>query len=155
MDEVSTGAGTTSAPAETATAVVTAPSSPPEAVPAPTATAPATTPEQQGGAAAPEAEAQEGGAGDEEGIRVPVDLLVSADAVAPPTVTVPAFLPLQITARATDATEHRVTVAGATLTVGASGTASARLDGLRRGTYPVTVDGRALGELIVGDEPGP
>ncbi|MBJ7519235.1 MAG: hypothetical protein JHC84_06030 [Solirubrobacteraceae bacterium] len=154
MDEVSTGASTPATQAETATAVVTAPSSPPEAVPTPTATAPATT-AQQGGAAAPEAEAQEGGAGDEEGIRVPVDLLVSADAVAPPTVTVPAFLPLQVTARATDATEHRVMVAGATLTVGASGTASARLDGLRRGTYPVTVDGRALGELIVGDEPGP
>ncbi len=153
MDEVSTATGTTAAPTET----VTAPSSPPEAVPTPTATAQATTttPQQQGGAAAPDAEAQEGGAGDEEGIRVPVDLLVSADTIAPPTVTVPAFLPLQVTARATDGAEHRVTVAGATLTVGASGTASARLDGLRRGTYPVSVDGRALGELVVGDEPGP
>ena len=39
MDEVSTGAGTTSVPADTATAVVTAPSSPPEAVPTPTAMA--------------------------------------------------------------------------------------------------------------------
>lgn len=147
------GATTAAAPAPSQTA----PAAPSDA---PVATAPVAPPAQDdaGGTAAqpePEPEAQEGGAGDEEGIRVPVDLLVSSDAVAPPTVTVPAFLPIGLSARSTDGRAHRVTVAGTTVSVPASGTASARLDGLRRGTYEVQVDGRPLGELVAGDEPGP
>jgi hypothetical protein len=37
----------------------------------------------------------------------------------------------------------------------AAGSATASIDGLRRGTYPVTVDGEPGGELVAGDEPGP
>lgn len=138
-------------PAQTATAVPTAT--------APVATAPAaTTPPEdaEGGAAAPpEPEAAEGGAGDEEGIRVPVDLDVSAGAVTPARVTVPAFLPLEVTARSADGRAHEVTVAGETIGVPADGSSTARLEGLRRGAYPIEVDGRARGSLVAGDGPGP
>lgn len=125
---------------------------------APVATAPAATtpPDDAGGASAPpEPEAQEGGAGDEEGIRVPVDLVVSADGVDPPTVSVPAFLAVEISARSGDGRPHTVEVAGVTLEVPATGTATAQADGLRSSSYPITVDGTRRGELIAGQEPGP
>lgn len=126
---------------------------------APVATAPAATAPPQdeaGGAAAPpEPEAAEGGAGDEEAIRVPVDLDVSASAVTPSRVTVPAFLPLEVTASSADGRAHRVTVAGATIGVPPEGSSTAQLEGLRRGTYPIEVDGRARGSLVAGDGPGP
>lgn len=134
------------------------PTAPVPTATAPVATAPAATapPDDAGGAAAPpEPEAAEGGAGDEEAIRVPVDLDVSAGAVTPARVTVPAFLPLEITASSADGRPHRLTVAGTTIGVPPDGSSTAQLEGLRRGTYPVEVDGRARGSLVAGDGPGP
>lgn len=139
-------------------ATATEPASTAQTGTVPIATAPAATtpPDDAGGAAAPpEPEAAEGGAGDEEGIRVPVDLRVSADGVTPATVTVPAFLPVELTARSADGRSHDVTVAGTALAVPAEGSVTSRIDGLRRGTYPIEVDGRARGSLVAGDEPGP
>lgn len=158
MDDRTSGTSpqaATTASTPTATAPqATATTPQPGVVTDPVVTEPGATTGVQGGATAPP-ESQPGGAGDEEGIRVPVELKVSADAVSPATVTVPAFLPLEITARSGDGQAHRVQVVGASLAVPASGSASATVDGQRRGTYPVTVDGRSLGELVVGDEPGP
>lgn len=141
----------------------TAATAPTAAAPAATATTPvatapaATTPPDDAGGASvpPEPEAQEGGAGDEEGIRVPVDLAVSADGVEPPTVSVPAFLAIEISARSADGRAHTVRVAGVSLEVPATGTATAQADGLRSSSYPITVDGTRRGELIAGQEPGP
>lgn len=155
MDEKSSAPetrATTAATTPAATSTATTPQ--PGVVTDPVATTPTDTTGVQGGAAAP-VESQEGGAGDEEGIRVPVELKVSATAVSPGTVTVPAFLPVQITARSTDGQAHKVAVLGATLAVPATGSASVQLDGQQRGTSQVTVDGRDLGEIVVGDEPGP
>lgn len=159
MDEKSSApeAGVTTA---TTTAAVTATATPtttavqPGVVTDPVATSPTDTTGVQGGASAP-VESQQGGAGDEEGIRVPVELKVSATAVSPATVTVPAFLPVEVTARSTDGQAHKVAVLGATLSVPATGSASVQLDGQQRGTSKVTVDGKDLGEIVVGDEPGP
>lgn len=152
-DRVSSTATGTSVPAATAEATVTAPSTPPQTVTAPAATVPA---DEEGGQVAPSAEeAQEGGAGDEEGIRVPVDLTVSADAVSPATASVPAFLPLEVSVTSGDGEAHRVEVAGETIGVPPGGSASTQIGGLRRGTYPVAVDGTPRGELVAGDEPGP
>lgn len=153
MDDRTSGTSPVTTAAAAPTASVTAPSTPPE----PVATAPAATtpPDDAGGAEAASPEEQQGGAGDEEGIRVPVDLRVAAGEVTPATVSVPAFLPLEVTARSTDGKAHRVRVVGAVLEVPASGTATEQLDGLPRGTYPITVDGTQRAKVVAGDEPGP
>lgn len=156
MDEKSSAPQTGATTAATAPPATTASTATPQpgVVTDPVATSPTDTTGVQGGAAAP-VESQEGGAGDDEGIRVPVELKVSATAVSPATVTVPAFLPVEVTVRSTDGQAHKVAVLGATLSVPATGSASVQLDGQQRGTSQVTVDGKDLGEIVVGDEPGP
>jgi hypothetical protein len=139
-------------PGETPTATATAsppvarakdaPSPPPDA---PTATP--TTPED-----AP------GGAGDEKAARVPVKLTVQPDGqLVPATVSVPAFLALELTIRNRTPAPVTVTmehVPGA-LDVEPGATATERLDGLPKGRYEVAARGAGTATVIAGVEPGP
>ncbi|MBJ7330540.1 MAG: hypothetical protein JHC95_11630 [Solirubrobacteraceae bacterium] len=141
MDEQTS---TPSPPPATAQSTPTPESPAPQGVP--TATAPAaTTPPEDA----------EGGAGDEEGIRVPVELTVTAQGIEPSSVAVPAFLPLEIRGISGDGQAHLVTVAGETLAVPPGGSESLELEGQQKGTLPIEVDGTRRGEVVVGAEPGP
>lgn len=141
------------------------------AAPAPAATVPAPAPATTGTATAPTAttgvpkggvttgettspgggESGEGGAGDEEPARVPVTLTHASGALSPTTVTVPAFLTLEITISgpATTATLP----GGGTLTVPGTKT----LTGLKPGKYPIsTADGgKTTLNVVSGGDPGP
>jgi hypothetical protein len=102
----------------------------------------------------------EGGAGDEEATRVPVELTADGGALSPTTVTIPAFLAVEVTVSATGGAE-KVTITapggGGTLTVPAGGRATRRLAGLKPGDYTVTTasGGRATLHVVAGGDPGP
>ncbi len=126
----------------------------PGAVPPPAS--PTTTSELGGTGGTPAPEEQPGGAGDEEAVRVPAEFTVGADGVSPATVSVPAFLTVELVVRSTDGRAHAVTVAGTTVQVPAGGSAARRLEGLKAGRYPIGVDGAASSSaLVAGAEPGP
>jgi hypothetical protein len=127
---------------------------------APTATTgvPTTTAPDTGGTPAG-GEQGEGGAGDEEAARVPVQLTASAGSLSPTTVTIPAFLAVEVAVTAEGGAEQ-VTIAapgGGTLSVPAGGTARRRLTGLKPGDYAVTTDrgGKATLHVVSGGDPGP
>jgi hypothetical protein len=89
-------------------------------------------------------------------IRVPATFTIgSGGALNPPTVSVPAFIAIEVTLTSADGRGHRVDIAGREVTVPANGRASLRLPGLRQGRYEVRVDGRPRGALVIGGEPGP
>jgi hypothetical protein len=121
-----------------------APSPPPDA-PAPTATS---------------GEGQAGGGGDEAAARVPVELTVGSDgSVSPATVSVPAFLALELQVRNRTAGTLSVTLEHADpagpFEVGAGMTGTRRLAGMRPGRYAITVAGAGSATLVAGAEPGP
>jgi len=135
----------------------------PQATP-PTATAPSApspppdsaTPE---GGATPGPEEQEGGAGDEEAVRVPVDLTVRASGVRPSTVKVPGFLALELRVRNRTPQAVTVPVEGAKgpgeLSVAPGQTGTLRLEGLRPGRYRVDAGAAGSATLVSGAEAGP
>lgn len=115
----------------------------------------------RGGATAP---APSGASSDvpadaQEPVRVPARFTVRAGALDPPTVTVPPFLAVALSVASGDGAPHRLVVATPTprrLAVPADGRpATARLAGLRAGRYPLLLDGRRAGALVVGGEVGP
>jgi hypothetical protein len=146
------------------TPVATAPATTTATTPAPAATAPATGPVattgvppsggSSGGTTAP-AESQPGGAGDEEAIRVPAAFTIAGGTTTPRTVSVPAFLAIELRLTSRDRQRHVVRVANTETELAAGATAVAEMDGLKRGDYPLLVDGRRAGTLRVGAEPGP
>jgi hypothetical protein len=147
-----------STPSPTATPTRTPQATPPTAT-APSAPSPppdSATPE---GGATPGPEEQEGGAGDEEAVRVPVDLTVRASGVRPATVNVPGFLALELRVRNRTPNEVTVTVEGAkgpgSLTVAAAETGTLRLEGLRPGRYRVDAGAAGRATLVSGAEAGP
>jgi hypothetical protein len=107
----------------------------------------------------PAGEDQPGGAGDEAEARVPVSLVVAADGtISPATVSVPAFLALDLRVRNRTARTIAVTMEGADppdpLSVPAGRTGRRRLDGVRPGRYAIAA-GAARATLVAGAEPGP
>jgi hypothetical protein len=117
-----------------------------------------TTAPDTGGAPAG-GEEGEGGAGDEEAIRAPVALTVDGGALSPTTVTVPAFLALELTVTAKGAAQKLTIDApgGGTLAVPAGGKATKQLSGLKPGEYAVTSSGggKATLHVVNGGDPGP
>jgi hypothetical protein len=143
---------TTTPPVATATGTTPTPTAT-TGEPTGTATAPDTGGAPAGG------EQGEGGAGDEEAARVPVRLIATGGALSPTTVTLPAFLALEVTVSST-AGAQRVTVdapGGGTFAVPAGGTATKRVAGLKPGNYPVTTaaGGKAVLHVVSGGDPGP
>lgn len=143
------------------TAQTTPPSRPPATETVATATAPPQTTTvgnaNPGGASpTPNEERQPGGAGDEEAPRVPATFTIGRDGISPEQVSVPAFLTVALEVRSADGKSHTVTVAGTTVTVPASGSATKDLTGLKDGRYALGVDGAAsTAALVAGAEPGP
>lgn len=94
----------------------------------------------------------------EEPIRVPATFEIRGGALTPPAITVPPFLAIEVSVANPDAGERVVVVQTPrpqTLRVPAGDRTVVRIAGQRAGTYPITLDGRAVGELIVGGEAGP
>jgi hypothetical protein len=150
---------TTTPPAATGTDTGTTPA-PAATTGAPTATTgePASTAPETGGTPAGGEQGQ-GGAGDEEAARVPVRLTAAGASLSPTTVTIPAFLALEVTVTA-PAGAQRVTVdapGAGTISVPAGGTATSRVAGLKPGDYPVTTaaGGKAVLHVVSGGDPGP
>jgi hypothetical protein len=122
----------------------------------PTTTTPtATTGVPPGGVTTGESGA--GGAGDEEAVRVPVALIAHDGALTPTTVTVPAFLALEVTIASPSAATTATLPGGATLAVPARGKATKRLGGLKAGDYTVTTSagGKTTLHVVDGGDPGP
>lgn len=164
-ESVSSESQRTASPALTATtATVGTETQPTTTTPAPappttsTTTPPPTSTEGTGGASAPP-ESDPGGAGDEEGVRVPAAFSVGAGDASPHSVSVPAFLRIELRVRSSDGEAHAVrlaTVAGTALEVPAGGTATRSVPGLAKGAYALLVDGSDSGAVLrVGVEPGP
>lgn len=147
----------TATPTDTPTATAT-PTATPSGTP-PTATAPsAPAPPPDGGVLRGHSgEDQEGGAGDEEAVRVPVDLVLDGEGLTPPTVSVPAFLALSVRVRNDLPRTVRIRIArtGVAFRVRARSARTRRMSGLRRGTYTVDAGAAGRAELRVGTEPGP
>ena len=139
---------TTSAPVSTPSPPAAATEAPtPTATPSPTATD-APTPENP--------EDQPGGAGDEEEVRVPVELTLDSGGIKPREVSVPGFLALELIVHNELPVEVVVRLEGAKpIAVGPDGTGRARLPGRRPGRY--TIDAGVAGKavLVTGVEAGP
>ena len=92
-------------------------------------------------------------------VRLPVTFVVrSGGKLVPPEIGVPSNLPIQLTVRSGDGAAHHVVLQApkpTTLSVPASGRASVRINGLKKGTYRLTVDGKPGGQLVIGVSPGP
>jgi hypothetical protein len=90
---------------------------------------------------------------------VPATVTIGAgSALAPPSVSAPAFFAIDVTMIARDGHAHRVLVRTPrpdTLAVPAHGRASVLIPGLRAGTYVIEVDGVGRGVLMIGSQPGP
>jgi hypothetical protein len=145
----------TAPPAATATATATG--TPPQAS-APSAPTP--PPDAPTPTATPGGEDQPGGAGDEAEARVPVSVTVGTDGtVSPQTVSVPAFLALELRVR--NNTGGAITVTwnasepSGTFEVGAGKVGSRRVAGVRKGSYPLAVQGAGTATVVSGAEPGP
>lgn len=96
-------------------------------------------------------ESGEGGAGDEEPMRVPVTLTHTSGSLSPTTVTVPAFLALEI--KVSGASTTATLPGGDQLTVPGTKT----IAGLKPGKYTIsTADGgKTTLDVVNGGDPGP
>ena len=127
---------------------------------APQTSAPA-SPTNVQGTAPPAAASGATGATPSERIRVPATFIFSRPKrVDPPTVTVPPFVPVELTLASRDGRAHKLVLraAGRTyvLRVAVGGRTTTRLPGLSKGTYPLSsVQGGASARLIVGGQVGP
>jgi hypothetical protein len=78
--------------------------------------------------------------------------------LSPHSVSAPAFLAVLVTVISHDGHAHHVVIGTPlrhTLSVPAGGHAGILLPGQRAGEYPIVVDGRTRGRLLIGGEPGP
>ena len=149
--------GTTSAATPSVDSTTTATATVPQTTT--TNTTPSSTPSSGTTDTAPRSnstggEAAQGGGGDEQGIRVPATFVLRHGKLSPKTITVPAFLAVQLTIRTTGGarTIKLATPTSRRLRVPAHGRVSVRLAGLKPGTYKLSPGG---GKLVVGGEPGP
>jgi hypothetical protein len=136
-------------PADEPAATATAPPSPPATATASAAPAATTTP-------TPSPEEQEGGAGDEQPARVPLEFTLTDGGLRPATISVPAFLGLELIVHNQTGRPQRVTLEGSgELDVPADDTARIRFEGRRAGTYRVDAGDAGHARLVVGVQPGP
>lgn len=160
-DDATTGSTSPTGPTPAVTGDGPVASTPAATVPPTDAVAPppettATTPpageddgRDDGGGAEPPAE---------EPVRVPATFAIRAGSLTPPAITVPSFLAIEVSVANPDGSERIVVVQTPrpqTLRVPAGERAAIRIPGQRAGTYEITLDGRAAGQLIVGGEAGP
>lgn len=142
--------GDVTAPATNAEPTVSLPASTstPTPTPTPTATAPATRPGT--------VESQPGGAGDEQANVVPATFQIEDDFADPADVAVPAFFTIRVTGVSADGKVHTIGFQGKSAQVPANGRASFDVEGLAKGVYPVTIDGRPGAVTITtGEQAGP
>lgn len=95
---------------------------------------------------------------DAEPIFAPAQFRLRGGRLTPPTITVPAFIAVEVSVANADARAHVLAVRtdrAYTLRVGPRRRAILRVAGRRAGRAPVTVDGRPAGALEFGGEPGP
>jgi hypothetical protein len=86
---------------------------------------------------------------------VPARFTITADGkITPPTVTIPAHLPVELIVVSNGAT-HRIALRTTTFTVNPHEQAEKLIDGLKTGSYPLQVDGAPKAVLTIGGEPGP
>ena len=96
-----------------------------------------------------------------EPIRIPATFIFTRpNRVQPATVTIPAFVPVELTLASRDGRVHTLALRSDgrtyTLRVASGGRASTRIPGLRTGRYPLTAVGGGPGAvLIVGGQVGP
>jgi hypothetical protein len=141
-EPAATATPATATPAATATATATATA-------ATSATSTATT-------TATSPESEPGGAGDEQVVRVPVELTVHPDGqLSPATVSVPAFLTLELIIHNDTGASIPVSFQGERLVVASGATEHRRFEGLRKGRYAVRAAGAGTATVIAGVEPGP
>jgi hypothetical protein len=122
-----------------------------------TATTAATT-ATAGGAAPGTTTGQTSSTGGTRSARVPAIFTLKGGRLTPPTISIPAFLAAQVTVTTTEAGAHSVMVKagkGYTFTVPARGSGTVKVPGQKAGNVQVLVDGKALGTLSWGGEPGP
>lgn len=93
------------------------------------------------------------------GVHLPATFTIqSGGTLAPPSVSAPAGVPVELTVVSGDGKAHQVVLkapARRTLSVPAGGRAQAVLTGLAKGQYPLQVDGAMKGTVIIGGQPGP
>ncbi|HEX4689199.1 MAG TPA: hypothetical protein VH276_00835 [Solirubrobacteraceae bacterium] len=146
------GCGSGEEPAATATPATAAT---PAATAAATATA-ATSATSTATTTATSPESEPGGAGDEQVVRVPVELTVHPDGqLSPATVSVPAFLTLELIIHNDTGASIPVSFQGERLVVASGATEHRRFEGLRKGRYAVRAAGAGTATVIAGVEPGP
>jgi hypothetical protein len=78
--------------------------------------------------------------------------------VNPPTITIPAHYPVELTVASGDGRAHRTvlrTTKPYPLSVPAHGRASVRVPAPRVGQYALDVDGSRAATLVIGGQPGP
>jgi hypothetical protein len=92
-------------------------------------------------------------------VRVPATFKVRGRLLVPRSISVPAFLAVQLRLVSADGRPHVLVLRADRayrLRAPAGGAAALRIRGQRAGTYPVAVDGGAArGSLVAGGEPGP
>lgn len=102
-----------------------------------------------------------GDSGGAEPVRVPATFIFSAGGrVQPATVTIPAFIAVELTLASRDGRAHALLLDDGgrryRLAVPAGGRRTTRIPGLRAGTYPLRPEGAGPGaRLVVGGEVGP
>jgi len=90
--------------------------------------------------------------------RVPAVFTLTGGALAPKTVSVPAFLAAEVTVTSADKRAHLITVKvekGYTLQVPPKGSATVKVPGQKSGRFQVLVDNRPAAAIVWGGEPGP
>jgi hypothetical protein len=144
----------TPTPPPTASATATPPTASAPSAPSPPPDAPTPTATPTTG------EDQPGGGGDEEAARVPVAITVGPDGtVSPSTISVPAFLALELQVR--NRTGGSITVGweasepAGTFEVGVGKTGTRRVAGVKAGRYRLAIEGAGAATVVAGAEPGP
>jgi hypothetical protein len=87
-----------------------------------------------------------------------VRFVLAGGKLRPATVSVPPFIAIELTIVSPASTAQSVVLATRPprrIAVAPHGSARVTLKGIARGSYRLTVSGRAAGTLVVGSEPGP
>jgi hypothetical protein len=147
------GKKTASQPAQTSSTALAAPTATGSTSTTPASSTPATT---TGAATGPSA-----AGGGEEPVRTPaVFVFGSGGRVSPPTITVPAFIAVDVTLVSRDGRAHELALEAAgrryRFRVAAGRSSTVRIPGLKAGTYPLSPVGGGPGvTLVAGGEAGP
>ena len=92
-------------------------------------------------------------------VRLPATFVIGQGGrLSPPAISAPASIEIELTLVSGDGRPHRARLhapAGDPIAVPAGGRASELLGALKAGSYPIYVDGRPAGSLVIGVTPGP